>query len=81
MTSKTAAILVRESKGLLVTRQQPGPIPSHLLSTTGEFDCVMAAIRLGGGGGGRPVEQQADTAGKAVKVHNKQNSGFDSWQL
>jgi len=52
MTSKTAAILVRESKGLLVTRQQPGPIPSHLLSTTGEFDCVMAAIRLGGGGGG-----------------------------
>jgi len=79
MTSKTAAILVRESKGLLVTRQQPGPIPSHLLSTTGEFDCVMAAIRLGGGG--ESVEQQADTAGKGVKVHNKQNSGFDSWQL
>ena len=39
----------------------------------------MAAIRLGGGG--ESVEQQADTAGKAVKVHNKQNSGFDSWQL
>ncbi len=41
----------------------------------------MAAIRGGGGGGGKTGEKQGDTAGRGVKVHNKQSSGFDSRQL
>ena len=77
MTSRAAALLIRESKGLLVARQQPGPVPSHLLTTTKNLsDCVLAAIRAwdkraqrdgegwkGAWGGGFP-EDQGNAAGR-----------------
>ncbi len=94
MTSRAAVVLLRDSQGLLVARQQTGPIPSYTLSTTTNLsDSVLAAIRgwekggegdgkgeTGAWGGGIPVEQ-GDAAGKGEKVHHQPLSSFDSWQL
>ncbi len=94
MTSRIAAVLLRDSQGLLVVRQKPRPIPSHILTTIKNLsDSVLAAIRdwdkgaegdeKGGPGawaGKIPVEL-GDATGKGEKVHNQSSSGFDSWRL
>ena len=64
MTSRAAALLIRESKGLLVARQQPGPVPSHLLTTTKNLsDCVLAAIRA--------WDKGAEGMGRGEKGHGE----------